>query len=33
MVDTRYILGKAQWTLFPFNRFGTVESYEIGEEA
>ena len=33
MVDVRYILGKAQLTLFPFNRFGVVESYELGEAA
>lgn len=34
MVDNRYILGKAQLTLFPFNRFGIVESYELeGETA
>lgn len=32
MVDVRYILGKAQFTLFPFNRFGFVESYEIGDD-
>ncbi len=31
MVDVRYVLGKAQLTLFPFNRFGFVESYEIGD--
>lgn len=29
MVDTRYILGKAQLTLFPFSRFGFVQSYEL----
>lgn len=33
MVDVRYVLGKAQLTLFPFNRFGAVESYEIGDAA
>lgn len=33
MVDMRYILGKAQFTVFPFDRFGVVESYEIGESA
>ena len=33
MVDERYILGKAQFTVFPFGRFGVVESYEIGESA
>ena len=33
MVDERYILGKAQFTVFPFDRFGVVESYEIGESA
>lgn len=33
MVDVRYVLGKAQFTLFPFERFGVVESYDIGTEA
>lgn len=33
MVDNRYILGKAQLTLFPFNRFGAVESYDLGGDA
>lgn len=32
MVDNRYILGKAQLTLFPFDRFGIVESYELEAE-
>lgn len=32
MVDVRYVLGKAQFTLFPFDRFGVVQSYEIGDE-
>lgn len=25
MVDTRYILGKAEWVVFPLDRFGKVE--------
>ncbi|MDD5953110.1 MAG: signal peptidase I [Oscillospiraceae bacterium] len=29
MVDTRYILGKAQLKLFPFNRFGVIQSYDL----
>lgn len=32
MVDTRYVLGKAQFTLFPFGRFGGVQTYEIKTE-
>ncbi len=33
MVDESYILGKAQFTIFPFNRFGAVVSYDIGNAA
>ena len=25
MVDERYILGKAEWIVFPFDRFGKIE--------
>lgn len=28
MVNLRYVLGKAQLTLFPFQHFGAVQSYE-----